>query len=349
MTEPTDAQIDREIDSCTADMTKFSAALVALDNHPGLAHVRRYRPQGVTARRWAPVEKSIGALWDDLAALTAVLESARAARVRAGGLSGPARTELARALHSRPPATQVPAEVVDFLDAVDEIDSAIASGLAPIQQRLDAAGATGPAGIADLLSVSATDPLSLTAGDIDERLATIAADVARQAAEWAELAAIRADWAAALTATAHRLDELRTAAARTAHTQEQARQLVASGPFPVRDDPQPALRRELDALSAPDPAALRDLHRRIDAALDTAHADDALAQGLLDRYGELTGRLHAYRAKAARLDLGEDRDLLACSAVAAGLLSRRPCDLRAVTRAVADFQQLITQKQRGPR
>ena len=52
----------------------------------------------------------------------------------------------------------------------------------------------------------------------------------------------------------------------------------------------------------------------------------------------------AYQAKAARLGLGEDSDLLACGRIAAGLLSRQPCDLRAVTRAISDFQQMIAQK-----
>jgi len=42
--------------------------------------------------------------------------------------------------------------------------------------------------------------------------------------------------------------------------------------------------------------------------------------------------------------MGEDSDLLACGRIAAGLLSRKPCDLRAVTRAISDFQQLIAQK-----
>ena len=40
--------------------------------------------------------------------------------------------------------------------------------------------------------------------------------------------------------------------------------------------------------------------------------DEQLAQGLLDRRSELKGRLTAYQAKAARLGLGEDPDLLAC-------------------------------------
>ena len=77
--------------------------------------------------------------------------------------------------------------------------------------------------------------------------------------------------------------------------------------------------------------------------------DEQLAQGLLDRRSELTGRLTAYQAKAARLGLGEDPDLLASSRIAAGLLSRRPCDLRAVTRAITDYQQMIVEKREKAR
>jgi hypothetical protein len=112
----------------------------------------------------------------------------------------------------------------------------------------------------------------------------------------------------------------------------------------VHADAEPELREALAALTAPDPAALRALRQRVDAALRIAGEDEQLAQGLLDRRRELSGRLTAYQAKAARLGMGEDSDLLACGRIAAGLLSRQPCDLRAVTRAISDFQQLIAQK-----
>ena len=107
---------------------------------------------------------------------------------------------------------------------------------------------------------------------------------------------------------------------------------------------EPGLRAELRSITAPDPKALRSLRHRIEAASQAAREEEQLAQGLLDRRSELKGRLTAYQAKAARLGLGEDRDLLACSRIATGLLSRRPCDLRAVTRAVSDYQQLIVDK-----
>jgi len=124
---------------------------------------------------------------------------------------------------------------------------------------------------------------------------------------------------------------------------------VLTAPLPTPADTEAALRADLRSLASADAAALRSLRHRIEAARNAVRDSEALAQGLIDRRGELKGRLTAYQAKAARLGLGEDRDLLACSRIAAGLLSRRPCDLRAVTRAITDYRQLIAEKQGDPR
>jgi hypothetical protein len=71
--------------------------------------------------------------------------------------------------------------------------------------------------------------------------------------------------------------------------------------------------------------------------------NEQLAQGLT--VAASPRPLTAYQAKAARLGLGEEPDVLASGRIAAGLLSRKPCDLRAVTRAITDYQQLIAQRQ----
>ena len=114
-------------------------------------------------------------------------------------------------------------------------------------------------------------------------------------------------------------------------------------------DAEPELRTELESMAAPDPAALRELQRRIESALQRVRQDEALAQGLLDRRTELKGRLRAYEAKAARLGLAEDPDLLSSRRIASGLLSRQPCDLRAVTQAVVDYQQMVAAKREKTR
>ena len=246
--------------------------------------------------------------------------------------------DTAERMHAAYPA------VVEFLDAVDRVNSLVAEKLAPTRKRLEAAGTVGPEEIAELLAVSATDPLSLTTRDIEKRIAAIADSVEQRSAELAELSAIQSNWPDAVATTAQLLDELRNANTRATETRTHAVQKVLAGSFPERGDAEPGLRAELRSITAPDPKALRSLRHRIEAALQAAREEEQLAQGLLDRRSELKGRLTVYEAKAARLGLGEDRDLLACSRIATGLLSRRPCDLRAVTRAVSDYQQLIVDK-----
>jgi putative ubiquitin-RnfH superfamily antitoxin RatB of RatAB toxin-antitoxin module len=376
MAEVSTEAIDREIDSRTKDVAAMSTTLIELEGHAGLQHVRRYPPIGVTAQRWAVVEKSLAQLWDDLGRMTSILDSARTVRGRRSNIDDDDRVELTRLLYGRPlevsrqriplakrtitgPAETVESvglddvakrmqadypAVAEFLDAVDKINSLVAEGLAPTQDRLDEAGAAGPKEIDELLTVSATDPLSLTPQDVEQRIRAIADSVERRSAELAEASALQANWPDALASIAAQLDALRDGTQRAARARARVEQTVLSGPLPVHADAEQELREALASLTAPDPAAMRALRQRIDAALRIVGEDEQLAQGLLDRRRELSGRLTAYQAKAARLGMGEDTDLLACGRIAAGLLSRQPCDLRAVTRAISDFQQLIAQK-----
>jgi hypothetical protein len=376
MTVLTTDEIDRELASRAKEVASMSATLVELDNHAGLLHVRRYPPTGVTAQRWTVIEKSLSQLWDDLGRMTSILESAQTLRARRSKPDDDDRAELMRLLRERPlevsreriplarrqisgPGELVeyvgladtaermhsayPA-VIEFLDAVDGVNSLIAERLAPSRQRLDEAGAAGPKELAELLAVSATDPLSLTERDVEKRIAAVADSVERQSNELAALAALQANWPDAIEKTASQLDALRDAAQRAGQVRTHAQEVVVCGPLPVHADSEPDLRTELRSITKPDPAALLSLQRRIEAALRVVREEEELAQGLLDRRSELKGRLTVYEAKAARLGLGEDSDLLASSRIAAGLLSRRPCDLRAVTRAITDYQQLLVKK-----
>ncbi len=376
MTMLTTDEIDRELASRAKEVASMSATLVELDNHAGLVHVRRYPPIGVTAQRWTAIEKSLAQLWDDLGRMTSILESAQTLRARRSKPDDDERAELTRLLRERPlevsreriPLAQRqisgPGEaieyvgfadtaermrsaypaVIEFLDAIDGINSLIAERLSPSQQRLDEAGAAGSKEMAELLAVSATDPLSLAERDVEKRITAIADSIERQSNELAALAALQANWPDAIAKTASQLDALQDAAQRAAQMRTRAQEVVVSGPLPVHADAEPDLRAELRSITTPDPSALLSLQRRIEAALRVARDDEELAQGLLDRRSELKGRLTVYEAKAARLGLGEDPDLLASSRIAAGLLSRRPSDLRAVTRAIADYQQLIVKK-----
>jgi hypothetical protein len=381
VTALTTDEIDRELDSRTKEVAAAVATLMELDSHPGLEHVRRYPPTGVTAQRWVVIERALGELWEDVGRMTSILDSAKAMRGRRSKPHDDDRAELTRLLRERPlevsreriPLAQRvitgPGEsvgyvglgdmaddmraaypaVAEFLDGVDQINTLVVTRLAPLQKRLDDAGATGPKQIAELLAVSATDPLSLSASDVEERVCIIAADVEQRSTELAELAELQSNWAAAVTATGAQLDALRAAGASAADVRALVEQTVVTGPLPSHEDAEPGLRAQLDSITTPDPATLRSLRHRIEEALRVAREDEELAQGLIDRRTELKGRLTAYQAKAARLELGEDRDLLASSRIASGLLHRQPCDLRAVTRAVADYRQLLVEKQESAR
>jgi hypothetical protein len=381
VTALTTDEIDRELEARSKEVAAAVATLMELDSHPGLLHVRRYAPTGVTAQRWVVMERALGQLWEDVGRMTSILDSARAVRNRRSKPDDDDRAELTRLLRERPlevsreriPLAQRvitgPGEsvgyvgladmaddmraaypaVAEFLDGVDRINTLVVERLGPLQKRLDDAGAAGPKQIAELLAVSATDPLSLTAPDVEERVRVIAADVDRRSTELAELAALQLNWGDAIAVTVGQLDTLRDAVARVADVRVRVEQTVVAGPLPVHEDAEPGLRAQLDSMTAPDPATLRSLRHRIEAALRVAREDEELAQGLIDRRTELKGRLTAYQAKAARLELGEDRDLLASSRIASGLLHRQPCDLRAVTRAVADYRQLLVEKQESAR
>lgn len=376
MSALTTDDIDRELQSRTTEVEAMSATLLELENHPGLAHVRLYPPAGVTAQRWSVVEKSLEQLWQELGRMTSILDDARTVRARRSKPDDGDRAELTRLLRERTlevSRTAIPlaqrdfgglreaveyvgladtAErmdaaypvVVEFLDAVDRINSLVVEKLAPTQKRLDAAGAAGPLEMAELLQVSATDPLSLTPRDIDQRVSAIENSVERRSTELAELAAIQSNWVDAMSSTTQLLDAVQEAGVQATRIRAQAQQIVLAGRFPERVDEEAGLRAELQSITSHDPKALLSLRHRIEAALQAAREEEQLAQGLLDRRSELKGRLTAYQAKAARLGLGEDRDLLACNRIAEGLLSRQPCDLRAVTRAVSDYQQLIVEK-----
>ncbi len=369
-------QIDREIDTQTAELSSLSAALVELDSHDGLEHVRRYPPTGVTAQRWDALRPAVYQMWEDLRRMSSILDAVRAVRAGDSGRTEVQVVELSRLLHQRPLAvtqdgislassaggdlggavefvgladsarrirTAFPA-VIDFLCAVAEISSQVAKELAPLINQLDALGVAMPEQITDLLAVSASDPLSLTADDVRTRVDQIAEGIDRRSAEFAEDAAMQSDWPAALAVTAATLDNLQDAVNSAADARRRAESRVVTSPLPVPGDDVGALRNRLRSFVDPDPAGLRALRGLIAAALRKAHDNEVLAVGLLDRRAELKGRLSAYEAKAARLGIAEDREVLAAGSFAEGLLAHRPCDLRAATRAVTDYQEIVARK-----
>lgn len=323
------ADLDREMSYRAAQLNELSIALVGLDDHAGREHLRRYAPTGATARRWTALAPRMDRLWDDLAAATSHAQLP-AAEFRA--IVGRMRSSCE--------------ELQEFLNEVDEVNSRVAAGVAPLLRQLDGAGALMPSALTDLLTVAATDPLCLTGADMQQRLASLVDDVERQCATRAELKVLRSNWSASVCNTRDKLTALSAAAAHAGLVRVRAEREVATGSLPEPVDDEAVLRELLDALTEPDPDALLELRGRIDRAMQTVRHGEALAQGLLARRDELNGRLRAYEAKAARLGLAEDPEVLSHKRIASALLSRRPCDLAALTRAVAAYQQVVARKGR---
>ncbi len=376
----TAAEIDVELAARTREVDTLAATLLDLDRHPGLVLLRGFPPSGRTMERWRPLARSLDLMWDDFGRVQAILDSACAIRTRRGKLGDADRAELTRLLRDHPhemapsaiPEAQRPDEsgvlpvglpdtlermrdafprITEFLDGVDAINSRVLAALTPIQTRLDEFGGITPelraitAGVTDLLGRSATDPLALTAAEIDACADDLAQRLDREARALTELRALRADWPAGIAETRARLDAIGAIAERAAEARERAQRKIRTAPLPALADETTPLRTELDALvSGPSAAlALVELRRRIAAAHTRAQQSVDLAQGLLDRRAELRGRLGAYQVKAARLGVSERRDVLSANRIAAGLLELEPCDLAAVTRAITDYRQAIGQ------
>ncbi|MEV6099181.1 hypothetical protein [Nocardia sp. NPDC051981] len=377
------AEIDREIAERAREIETIAATLVELDKHPGLVLLRRFPPTGVTERRWAPARAALELMWEDFGRLGTVLDQARTARGRRR-LDALDREELTRLLRGQPvevsrstipmsqrslsgPREQIELigitemldrmraafpTVVRVLDAVEAVNTRVMTDIAPLQAELSRTGMSIPelqsltSDIDALAMQVATDPLALAPDALDRRLGELSRRMREAATVLTELRAISTDWDAAIERSRARVEALRKTCQRADRARAEVEHTILAAPLPRHPDDSAVYSAELTALEANPsvPTALWELRQRITGALDAATRNEQLAQGLLDRRMELKGRFSSYRAKAARLGVAEDQDVLAAARIVAGLLSRRPCDLAAVTRAITDYRQLIDQK-----
>jgi hypothetical protein len=249
-------------------------------------------------------------------------------------------------------------QIARFLDAVDTANTRMLEVLNPVQAQLDRLGGVTPelreiaAAVTELLGRSATDPLALGPAEIDSRAAELVRRLERESRDLTELRVLSEQWPASIAQTRDRLDVIGRVVDRAALARERVQDKIRTAPLPAHRDETGPLRGELDALADGPPGmpaafALRELRRRIAAAHARAEQALELAQGLLDRRAELRGRLAAYQAKAARLGVSEEPDVLSANRIATGLLGRVPCDLAAITRAITDYQQVVAEVSGG--
>jgi hypothetical protein len=197
-----------------------------------------------------------------------------------------------------------------------------------------------------------TDPLSLV--DADGQLATGALDAVlasltdlKQSMEGT--ARLREDYPErihAVDAVAGQIEEI---VAETRRTREVVSVKILTLDLPEVSDPVPALRDRLAQLDlARQGGGWAEVGRRLARleadcadALERARVALVALGGLLDRRGELRGRLEAYAAKAARLGYAEDAELARLHSEARDLLWEAPCDLEQATVALAHYQRAL--------
>ncbi|MFD0683694.1 hypothetical protein [Actinomadura fibrosa] len=197
-----------------------------------------------------------------------------------------------------------------------------------------------------------TDPLSLVRdGRVDtSRLDRVTSVLASLRGELAGVARLRDGYEEQIAPIAAFIREVEDTERRAAETYAAVLEKIESPmlPEPARDlgaglrDRLTALERLREAGRWVEMAGrVAELEQAAADALERARNDLRLSAGLLERRGELRGRLEAYRAKAARLGLAEDETLTRLYGEARDVLWTAPCDLRGGTVAVAEYQRAL--------
>ena len=370
-----------QLNLLATSVERTSAALLELENHPGLAVLNNYPQTGATGTAWKSAKAQVSGLWSDFDRYQAVIGQARAVRARRKWQSDSDLVELTELLRGTPidlgslalPGTgssgrigldglaeqmnRAYQQVRDLGDRVDAASSAVRNALSPVQDanradlaRLDPADAERAVGqavaekIADLNERSVTDALSIP--DPAAAVAELTAAQTRWHQAVDDALALRAGWSDSVAQLRMRAAEVGQVAGRARQARADVAATISSAPLPPVPDRLAAVN---DLVTAVDRAAgwpaqraaFRTADRGVSAALTAARADEELAAGLLRRRTELRGRLSAYRSKATRLGRADAPATEAAYRAAADTLATTPCDLRAATRLVAAYQDLV--------
>ncbi len=269
-------------------------------------------------------------------------------------------TDLTRQLENRTTT------VTGHLAEVDAAWTVVAGRIAPLTERVDAAATLatdlGEVALAtklraDLAQVSRDelgDPLSAApggrlSGTVTTRFANLSSAVDAAQQRMRTLAGLRDGYPQRVAALGTQLDQLAEAERAVLAAQSRAREKIAEPGLGTPPDATAVLRArlaDLDRLRHERAwGRLADDVSTLEASVQqaTAHAVEQreLADGLIARRDELRGRLTAYRAKAAQQGFAEHEELGTLHQRAESLLFTAPCDLRACTRAVFEYQETL--------
>jgi hypothetical protein len=248
-------------------------------------------------------------------------------------------------------------QVSELAVRCDELNSTTLKTLAPLLEQArrlaedDAALELEPAPVVlrvrEIEQLAGNDPLALADRSLDDTLARLRAELAEERARVDRMLVLRERWeqvrAELVDATAA-LADLRVA---TADDYAAAAERVVGDLPALPVDRAPRLQAavaRLDDLSwAKRDAGAIEVRRDLAAADAELRAARQLATGLLERREELRGRFGAYQARAVRLGLAEEGAVMAVAERIKATLWRRPSDLAAATRDLADFRRLLVE------
>lgn len=361
--------LDAELTHCVEEQDRITAALLDLESHAGHRLLDSATLVGVTASRWAATRDVLAALWADLTAHRAVVAQACAVRTRR---HRPGEREWAE-LHELLVAGAEPAalaarmdtrirEVTAVLDAAETVHVAALAGLGPLAERVrdarerarellepddpDAAALAALARAVDArLAACTNDPLSLPARLPRDLVAGLGEDLPAIEAHLLERAAVRDTWPDRRGAVADALAALDALYTQEARVRCTALEHVAGADPTPPADPRADLRHRLGALPARAPGAagltaLDRLAHEVDVAAGAVRTALDRATGVVDRRAELAGRFAAYRAKAVRVGVSDDPQVIALAARVGELLVA-PTDLVTLTPVLVTYQQRV--------
>jgi hypothetical protein len=238
-------------------------------------------------------------------------------------------------------------EVGERLDAAAAELAAELPRAAGLGEELEAGLRDAHASLEATRGVVNADPLRLWSGG---RADTAAADLLREqvaglTARIAELDRVRSQARRRIDGLSAAVTAARSARADAVTAWIRAAQRIAALPPLPPDIAEPPLDRLAALAAAGRWLALATELDRCDSALAAAvkQTEDCerLAATALANRDELRGLLGAYKAKAARLGVAEDADLVASYDQARDRLWTAPCDLTAAAAAVARYQRAI--------